>query len=267
VIAYIATSDAIDVARMIARSEGYDIKKTAVYSFDLLTREGGKPFVQGYTTIGLYINGNPRDLIAISGNTGQAIDYNTCEIFDYPDLKPFRSQMIRLSKAKKVLNKPASSAIAGQAPSCPEQLDFGAEESVRCPAKLPAQIRALFVKDPDVQDALSAMNLPRNRVPPSWYRASEVKLGGLDERSFVVIGEGPLAGANITTFWIFRISRAGAGVLLKAPSLGLTILATRSEGYRDIELQAATAVRLSKVLLKFKNGRYTVFRRKSDEIR
>lgn len=121
-IVHIMTSDAIDLARTIARNEGYDVTKTSLYSFDLLTGSDGKPFQQGYTTIAFYIKGKHRNLIAINNSTGQAIDYNTCEIFDYPELKTFQEQMIHLSKAKrkppqeladeigcsspKVLNKP-----------------------------------------------------------------------------------------------------------------------------------------------------------------
>ena len=101
VTVHIATSDAIDFARMIARDEGYDVKKTTVYTFDLLSGPGGQPFHQGYTAIGFDINGDPRNLIVINNNTGQAIDYNTCEIFDYPDLKPFQERIMHLSKAKK----------------------------------------------------------------------------------------------------------------------------------------------------------------------
>ena len=101
VTVHITTSDAIDFARMIARDEGYDVTKTSVYSFDLLSGSGGQPFLQGYTTISFQINANPRNLIAINNNTGQAIDYNTCEIFDYPDLKPFQERIIHLSKAKR----------------------------------------------------------------------------------------------------------------------------------------------------------------------
>jgi hypothetical protein len=101
VTVHITTSDAIDLARMIARNEGYDVTKTTVYSFDLLTGSEGKPFLQGYTSIGFDINGNARNLIAINNSTGQAIDYNTCEVFDYPDLRPFQEQMMRLSKATK----------------------------------------------------------------------------------------------------------------------------------------------------------------------
>jgi len=101
VTVHVTASDAIDLARMIARDEGYDVAKTTVYSFDLLSGSEGKPFLQGYTTISFDINANPRNLIAINNNTGQAIDYNTCEIFDYPDLKPFQERVVHLSKAKR----------------------------------------------------------------------------------------------------------------------------------------------------------------------
>lgn len=100
VIVHITTSDAIDFARMIARDEGYDVTKTSIYSFDLLTGSGGKPFLEGYTTISFDITGNPRNLMTINNSTGQAIDYNTCEIFEYPDLKPFQERILHLSKAK-----------------------------------------------------------------------------------------------------------------------------------------------------------------------
>jgi len=86
---------------MIARDEGYDVTNTSVYSFDLLTGSGGQPFLPGYTVVGFDINGSARNLIAISNGTGQAIDFNTCEIFDYPDLKPFQERIIHLSKAKR----------------------------------------------------------------------------------------------------------------------------------------------------------------------
>lgn len=101
VTVHITTSDAIDFARVIARDEGYDVAKTSVYSFDLLSGSGGQPFLQGYTAVSFDINANPRNLIAINNNTGQAIDYNTCEIFDYPDLKPFQEGIMHLSKAKR----------------------------------------------------------------------------------------------------------------------------------------------------------------------
>ena len=108
---HIRTSDAIDLARMIARNEGYDVRKTTVYSFDLLTN-----FHQNYATIGFTINGKHRNLIAINNSTGQAIDYNTCEIFDYPDLRPFQERMIRLSKAKRKTAQELADDVGCSAP-------------------------------------------------------------------------------------------------------------------------------------------------------
>jgi hypothetical protein len=95
----IPTSDAVDVARLIARAEGYDVSRTDIYSFEQLTNSG-KPFHQGYVAIGFNINGNARNLILINARTGQAIDYNTCEIFDFPSLRPFQVKVTRLTKAE-----------------------------------------------------------------------------------------------------------------------------------------------------------------------
>jgi hypothetical protein len=101
VIVHITTSDAVDLARMIARDEGYDVRNTKVYYFDPLITKDCKPLLEGYTSMGFYINGNIRSTISISETTGQAIDMNGCETFDYPDLKPFQEQIMRLTKAKR----------------------------------------------------------------------------------------------------------------------------------------------------------------------
>jgi hypothetical protein len=101
-IVYIPTSDAIDISRKIARDEGYDVRYRRIYYFDLLTASDGQPFLKGYTSMGFYINGDARNLILINDKTGQAMDMNSCEIFDYPDLKPFQDQMTQLTKSKRL---------------------------------------------------------------------------------------------------------------------------------------------------------------------
>ncbi len=101
VIVHITTSDAIDVARRIARDEGYDVRDTKVYYFDLLMTKDGEPLVKGYTSIGFDINGYQRNTICINNLTGQCIDMFSCEVFDYPDLRPFQQDILRLSKARR----------------------------------------------------------------------------------------------------------------------------------------------------------------------
>ena len=96
---YIPASDALMVAQIVARNEGYDIRNTKMYSFDTL--DCPAPLVEGYRSIGFYINGNVRSGISISETTGQAFDMTTCEIFDYPELRPFQKDIMRLTKVKR----------------------------------------------------------------------------------------------------------------------------------------------------------------------
>jgi hypothetical protein len=97
----ITTSDAIDLARAIARDEGYDVTKNSIYSFELLAGKEGKPFLQDYTSIGFDINGRHRNLLVINNTTGQVADYNTCEIFDYPNVLKFQQRIQQLSKVQR----------------------------------------------------------------------------------------------------------------------------------------------------------------------
>jgi hypothetical protein len=101
----ISTEDAVKIARLIARDEGYDLDgdirdpatgQKIIYWFDSL--DG---LLEGYTSIGFFINSHIRSGISISNTTGQTLDETTCQVFDYPDLRPFQEQITRLSGVKK----------------------------------------------------------------------------------------------------------------------------------------------------------------------
>lgn len=98
-LVHIETSDMVDVARLIAHDEGFDVGNRHVYTFEM----GPSPdtMVLGYTAIGFYINGSIANTIIVSRATGQAMDMNGCEIFDYPDLRPFQEQTMRITKARR----------------------------------------------------------------------------------------------------------------------------------------------------------------------
>src|SRR5690349_2485646 len=88
---YIPDSDAIDYARVVARDEGFDVSKTKIYTFDVLKNADGTHFPrEGYTAIGFNANLQPQNLFAIFNATGQVIDFNSCDVFDYPNLKSFQ---------------------------------------------------------------------------------------------------------------------------------------------------------------------------------
>src|SRR6476661_5921624 len=109
VIVHITTGDAVKIAQRIARDEGYDLDKEVrdpqgakvVYWFDSLDGSPQGPFLEGYTSIGFYINSHSRSGISINNTTGQTLDMTSCELFDYPDLQPFQEQVMRLGGISK----------------------------------------------------------------------------------------------------------------------------------------------------------------------
>jgi hypothetical protein len=94
--------------------------------------------------------------------------------------------------------------------------------------------------DPSIQNVLKDENLPVDKLPPAWFRVSEAHLSGGNDHSLIVMADGRLRGANLTTFWVFRASAGGYEPLLSEPAHDLLIKDTISNGYRDIELSSAS---------------------------
>ena len=154
------------------------------------------------------------------------------------------------------------------AQSVAEQMHFSAEdETVKCPIVLPDQALQVIEKDPNVAAVMKNEEPPLGKLPRSWLMASGVHLGGPKEKDIVVVAAGHLMGANVTTFWILRPTDRGFAILLTAPAHDLFIKRNRSNGYRDIEVVAATAVRVSTVTFRFDGDRYIKYQEHSEDIR
>ena len=144
-----------------------------------------------------------------------------------------------------------------------EQREFSAmSENVKRPVTLPPSVVTILKGDRNVMHLMESLGLPSDQLPLSWFLASEVHLNGRNEKDLVVVGTGAILGANITSFWVFRPEHGGFELLLdSAPALQLNIKNTRSQGYRDVELLAATAVSVSTVVCKFDGRIYKTYSR------
>jgi hypothetical protein len=149
-----------------------------------------------------------------------------------------------------------------------EQLHFSAEDpGVKVPAIVPGDVLAILQEDEMVRAAVEDERPPAKKAPTSWFSASEIHLRSADEVDFIVMAEGPLGGANVTTFWVFVFTAEGYQLALTAPAHDLIVENQRLKGYRNIELTSMTAVQISTVLLRFDGKRYTEYRSKSEPIR
>jgi len=106
------TSDAIDLARMVARDLGYPIDRYAnLYFFDLVTTQGGKKLIAGYTAISFWSAAHPLQHFEINERTGQVVDDTSCEIFDFSDLRAFQKARQQITGSRPGTTKELASQV------------------------------------------------------------------------------------------------------------------------------------------------------------
>jgi len=138
-----------------------------------------------------------------------------------------------------------------------EQTSFGLEEPVEHPVPLPQAV--LEKLRAETRDRICPNSKAAKDSDDSWFAASEVTLRRGELPALVVKAENAcLRGANIGPFWVFRRSKTGYEIVLSESALGLEVLNTRTNGYRDIRLSAATARDVLIGVYRFRNGKYTV---------
>ncbi|MGO9642945.1 MAG: hypothetical protein ACLP1Y_16750 [Candidatus Acidiferrales bacterium] len=160
------------------------------------------------------------------------------------------------------------SARAQNNPSGPsEQTHFSAEDTaVKKPIVIPEEVLDILKKDGMVRDALEAQNLSADELPSSWFSGSAIHLSSADEQDLVVVGNAPLLGSNVTTFWVICLTARGPQLVLMAHAHNLVVKNTRWRGHRDVEVTAATALRVSTVLYRFDGKRYVASARETQDI-
>jgi hypothetical protein len=141
-------------------------------------------------------------------------------------------------------------------PASEEESIFSAEDTAVKPVSLPSEIVAILAQDARVQEELRIEGVSAEALPSRWFVLSEVHLKSPGEREFIVMGTGPLLGANVTTFWVFRPVSRNLVLILRATAHTLALNDTRSRGYRDIELISATAVQYTNVVYQFNGETY-----------
>jgi hypothetical protein len=131
------------------------------------------------------------------------------------------------------------------------------EEEIEHPVSLPEDVLQILRQDKDNQRSLEDNQTP-NEMPASWFVASQISLNNDSQPDLIVMGVGPLRGANITPFWVFNNSLKGYKLVLMTATHSLTILDARTKGHRQIKTAAMTAVDVHINVYKFNGREYQV---------
>ncbi len=143
-----------------------------------------------------------------------------------------------------------------------EQRIFDAESStVTNPIPVPPEMLKLLSVDEDVKLAAKNQKEQGVVIPQEWFSASLVSTSRSNEKLYLLVGNGPLVGAHVTTFWLVKEGRPGTGpsVLLKETADRLEIGKADSSGYPRITAVRLTATSMGDTVYRFTAGKYVPF--------
>ena len=164
-----------------------------------------------------------------------------------------------------------------------EQSDFGSELEV-VPIQLPITLRRAALdalsKDAGVASCLENEGISPNELPASWFVASEIHLDGENESDLVVLPGGRLPdtpkgeispnacflGANTGQMWVLRNTPRGFKLVFSQMGLGMSVHATTTNGFRDIEVGAVVGGYDDSIDYKFDGESYKIAGRTSNLI-
>jgi hypothetical protein len=164
-----------------------------------------------------------------------------------------------------------------------EQSEFGIELEVNPilrPVELSQAALDALSKDKRVVFCLKRNGLSPEELPANWFIASEIHLNGPNERDLVVLPSGRLpntpagkisqnaclVGANTAQMWVLRKNQNGFQLVLSQIGLGMSVLSTRTNGLRDIQLGAAVGGYSDSIDYKFEGQLYEITARSSEMI-
>jgi len=153
-------------------------------------------------------------------------------------------------------------------PHYQEQKSFDADDgapTVQHPVPIPAAVFEILSKDDEfVQEALGDHGWPIDENPKNgWLTASLVSKANSSGDLYLVVGDGSLAGAHGTTFWLVKNGEDGnkPRILLKITADALDIGKIGSSGYPVITA-SYTEANMSDEVFHFVAGRYRLLHEK-----
>jgi hypothetical protein len=123
------------------------------------------------------------------------------------------------------------------------------------PVTIPESVVSLLRADKLVASCLKTENVAE--APATWFQAAAIHLHKGDQVDFVVLPNNEcLYGAMSDPFWIFGQSGNGYGLLLRSDLLGIAVLNSKTNEYRDIRATFIVSGARTSVKFKFDGQKY-----------
>jgi hypothetical protein len=138
----------------------------------------------------------------------------------------------------------------------PTQTIFGAELEVKRPVTVPFDVLRILRNDERIQTRLGKRESPDD-LSASWFAASEIELNDDSQPDLILQAVNPhLFGANLVPFWLFQKTPKGYKLIFSVDALGLEVLKTKTNNYRNIHSTKATAKEILNATYEFDGDKY-----------
>jgi len=119
----------------------------------------------------------------------------------------------------------------GQTPP-PEQKVFS--DSIQHPVSLSPEVLKVLLASHPAKETFEILNDSEKHDPSQLFQAAEVHLSSSNEVDLVVIGLGPMRGAENRWFWVVRSANKNPQVILFSGGDSLEVTDKKTHGYKDI---------------------------------
>jgi len=133
-------------------------------------------------------------------------------------------------------------ARQSQKPQATEgQTYFREDEPLQKHVPLTGSVIDVLLQTELAKQGLDYASNSQRQNPGKMFRAAEVHLTSPDQVDLVVIGKSPMSGADAGWFWVLRSAHKQPKVVLSDSGNSLELMNSRTNGYKDIRIFAATA--------------------------
>jgi len=147
----------------------------------------------------------------------------------------------------------------------PNDNDFYYEECFEPSIPIPDEVVAEIIKTEEGKSGFDSLSPDKRQHLGSYFSARVISLGTKGERDLIVMGKGPMTGADNSWFWIVRQGPQSPNVVLWAGANSIIVLKTKTHGLRNIESDWCSAAFCESKRYKYNGTKYIVVWSKSEQ--
>jgi hypothetical protein len=146
-----------------------------------------------------------------------------------------------------------------------QQTSFSETSPIQHPVPLPPDVLKLLLRRPEVMQNWAEITDAEKKNPAHLFTAAEIDLGTSGDVDLIVEGGLLMSGADNDWFWIVRSAHKNPSIVLFAGGNSLEVLGAKTNGYRDIRSEWASASEVITEIYKFDGVRYKPWKKRTRE--